>query len=69
MLAPGANVGTLHTGNVVLGALSTFQAEINGTAAGSYDQLNVTGTINLGGSKLDTQFGFTPAAYRQAAKQ
>ncbi len=54
-LAPGNSPGILNTGNVALTAGVTFEVEIAGTAlgAGGYDQLNVTGTVSLGGATLD----------------
>ena len=36
--------------------------ELNGTTVSSgYDQLNVSGTVDLGGSILNASLGFTPA--------
>jgi autotransporter-associated beta strand protein len=61
-LSPGASPGILRSGNVSLGATSVFRAELNGAVAGSgYDQLQVSGTVNLGGSTLNASLGFTPA--------
>ncbi len=49
-LAPGASAGTLSTGNVTFGSGANFKVELGGTTAGSgYDQLNVTGSVTLGG--------------------
>lgn len=62
MLSPGLSPGRLNSGNVTMNAASTFRAELNGTTAGtSYDQLNVTGAVNLGGSTLNASLGFTVA--------
>ncbi len=59
--APGASVGILTCSNVTLNANTTFAVELNGTTPGSgHDQLNVTGTVNLGGSILSVVQGFTP---------
>ncbi len=52
----------LKTGNVAFSAGSTLSVTLNGTTAGSgYDQLNVTGTVNLAGAALNVNLGFTPA--------
>jgi autotransporter-associated beta strand protein len=60
-LAPGTSPGILNTGNVSLTSSSIFSVELNGTAAGTgYDQLNVTGTVSLGGSALSASLGFSP---------
>ena len=41
---------------------STFNVVLNGAAAGTgYSQLNVNGSVDLGGSTLNTSLGFTPA--------
>jgi hypothetical protein len=50
-------------GNVTLDSGSTFNVALNGATAGTgYDQLNVTGSVNLGGSALVATLGFTPTA-------
>ncbi len=62
-LAPGHSPGCLASGNLVLSG--TLQAEIAGTTACTgYDQLQVTGTVNLTGSILTPVLlnNFTPAA-------
>ena len=65
-VSPGDNgPGILNAqGNVSLDSSSTFTAELNGAAPGAtgYDQLNVTGEVDLGGSTLSPSLGFTPAA-------
>lgn len=62
-LAPGTSPGILNAGNTSLGSASTFSVEINGTTVGTqYDQLNVTGTVGLGGSTLAVSSGFTAPA-------
>src|ERR1051325_632558 len=55
--------GILNCGNLTLNAASTYFVELNGTTPGSgHDQLNVTGTVNLGGATLSIiSLGFTPA--------
>ncbi|HEV3310920.1 MAG TPA: putative Ig domain-containing protein [Chloroflexota bacterium] len=62
-LAPGSTTTQiLKTGNVAFSAGSTFTVTLNGTAAGTgYDQLSVTGTVNLAGATLNVNLGFTPA--------
>jgi fibronectin-binding autotransporter adhesin len=47
-LAPGNSPGTLNTGSLSLtGANATIAMEIGGIGAGEYDQINVTGAVNL----------------------
>ena len=54
VLSPGSSPGILSTGSVSFVPGSTFKAEVNGTTPGTnYDQLAVTGTVNLGGSTLN----------------
>ncbi len=62
-VSPGSGPGILNSGNVNWSSGSpTFVVELNGTTAGSgYDQLNVTGTVNLTGATLTGTVGFTPA--------
>ncbi|HEY7193209.1 MAG TPA: autotransporter-associated beta strand repeat-containing protein, partial [Gemmatimonadales bacterium] len=61
-LAPGPAPGTgiLNSGNLNLSAgAPAFSVELNGSTAGtSYDQVNVTGTVNLTGSVLGGTMGF-----------
>ena len=65
-VTPGTSPGILSSGNVVLVSGSTFAVEIGGTTAGNaatnHDQLNVTGTIDLGNATLSTAAfnGFVP---------
>ena len=45
---------------------TTFYAEINGPNVGSqYDQVNVTGTVSLGGATLNPTLGFAPTTGQQ----
>jgi autotransporter-associated beta strand protein len=62
-LAPGSTTTQIFkTGNVAFSAGSTFAVTLNGTTAGTdYDQLSVTGTLNLAGATLNVTLGFTPA--------
>jgi autotransporter-associated beta strand protein len=65
-LAPGDSPGLLHTGDLALAAGAHFAVELGGTAAGigGYDQIDVTGAVDLGGATLDLALtgGFNPAA-------
>ncbi len=55
----GTGVGTLATGSLALdqsgGVNTTFAADINGTAAGSFDRVNVAGGVNLSGVGLQVR--------------
>ncbi|MFO0882076.1 MAG: hypothetical protein U0491_01365 [Candidatus Saccharimonadales bacterium] len=46
-VAPGQSPGILNTGNVTYTS-GTLDVEVGGAASGQYDQLNVTGTVDLG---------------------
>lgn len=63
-ISPGNGPGVLHSASVTMNSSTTFKADINGTTPGNsngdYDQLNVTGTVNLGGASLNATLGFTP---------
>lgn len=52
-VAPGMSPGILNSGNTTFTG-GTFEVELGGTTAGNgdgfYDQLNVTGTVDLGGA-------------------
>lgn len=56
-LAPGNSTGVLDTGDLNLNDMSQLQVEIGGTTAGTdYDQVNVTGTVNIApDATLDVQ--------------
>lgn len=64
-LAAGASAGILNTGSIALVAGAFFEAEIGGTTPGigGYDQVKVSGTVNLGGATLDASLlgGFVPS--------
>ncbi len=62
--AASAGSGILNSGNVNFSSTAALNVDLDGTIAGTgYDQLNVTGTVNLGTStKLNVTLGtgFTP---------
>jgi fibronectin-binding autotransporter adhesin len=62
-LAPGSPTTEIFkTGNVAFSTGSTYAVTLNGTTAGTgYDQLSVTGTVNLGSATLSVNLAFTPA--------
>ena len=61
-IAPGGSPGILTCSNVSLSVWVNFQVELNATTAGSgHDQLNVNGSVALGGALLSVTPGFTPA--------
>ena len=61
-LAPGASPGILDTGSLNLDVGSTLAIELNGaTVDTDYDQVNVTGSITLGGA-LSLSVGYAPVA-------
>ena len=68
-LAPGnaGATGVLSTGSLSLSGFSNFDVQLNGASAGTgYDQVNVTGSVNLdsdgsGGAILNLSLNFTPA--------
>jgi autotransporter-associated beta strand protein/probable HAF family extracellular repeat protein len=60
-VTPGSAGATaiLNTGNLLLKSGSNDNVALDGSNAGSgYDQLNVTGTVSLTGSKLNVTLGF-----------
>jgi autotransporter-associated beta strand protein len=64
-LAPGAvgfgSIGVLSSGSVTFQTGSTFAVDLIGSTPGTgYDQLNVSGTVNLGNATLLLSGGFTP---------
>jgi fibronectin-binding autotransporter adhesin len=64
-LAAGSSAGLLSTGSLQLEDGAFLVAEVGGALAGSeYDQIDVTGTVNLGGATLTASFinGFVAAA-------
>ncbi|MFT3746150.1 MAG: cohesin domain-containing protein [Pyrinomonadaceae bacterium] len=60
-LSPGFSPGIINSGNFSLVSGSNLNIELNGNIAGSlYDQVNVTGTVSLGGANLVTSVGYAP---------
>ncbi len=58
-ISPGFSPGIVNSGNLSLVAGSDVNIELNGTTPGTgHDQLNVTGTVNLGGADLNVTTGF-----------
>jgi fibronectin-binding autotransporter adhesin len=59
----GGSVGKLSSGSVAFNASSYLYLQLNGSLpGGTYDQLNVTGTVSINGSSnLYETLGFTPA--------
>jgi autotransporter-associated beta strand protein len=52
-ISPGASPGRLRTGNLALGTGVTLDMQIAGSVAGvNYDQVQVTGSVNLNGATL-----------------
>jgi hypothetical protein len=68
---PGAGPGVINSGNLTLLAGSNLNLEIGGATpgngAGFHDQLNVNGTVTLGGATLNVGAagGFVPVANQQ----
>jgi fibronectin-binding autotransporter adhesin len=62
-IAPGLSPGCLNTGDLTV--LGSFEAEIGGTTACTgYDQIKVTGAVDVTNGTLNTSLynGFKPAA-------
>jgi autotransporter-associated beta strand protein len=58
----GNNTGTLTTGALTLASGSNFRVDINGTTAGTFDQISVaTGGVTITGSNLAVTVGTTLA--------
>lgn len=65
-LAPGESPGILHASSAALGAGTTYQLELAGSSPGSgYDQLDVHGSVSLGGAALSPLVEFEPAVGEQ----
>jgi fibronectin-binding autotransporter adhesin len=66
-IAPGTSPGTLTCSNLIAsGGNGTLQIELNGTTPSStHDQINVRGTVDLLGLKLNASLGFNSAVSDQ----
>lgn len=65
VIAPGQSPGILSTGNLTFVSGSTYEFELGGTTVGTeYDQIDVTGTVDLGSGTLQIILydGFKPTA-------
>jgi hypothetical protein len=61
-VSPGTSPGIIHSDDLLLGANSSYAVELNGLTPGSgYDQLDVIGTVALGGM-LNLSASFSPTA-------
>ncbi len=62
--ARGQSPGLFHAGNTVLQAGSILEVELNGSSVGGslgYDQVDIDGTIGIGGAILAVDLGFQAA--------
>jgi autotransporter-associated beta strand protein len=60
-VAPGLSPGILRARNTVLSNDSVLHIELNGPSAGTgYDQLSISGSNTITGSKLDATLNFAP---------
>ena len=64
-VAPGHSPGVLHTGSIAFNGQTTYAVELAGSGAGQFDQLDVTGSVSLGGATLTVDQTFTPGATDQ----
>lgn len=62
-ISPGFSPGIISSGSLTLTSGSFVDIELNGTTPGTgHDQLNVTGSVDLGGATLNVTTGFVPTA-------
>lgn len=52
-VAPGMSPGILNSGDLTFVSGSTYEFEVGGAGNGEYDQINVTGTVDLGNGTLE----------------
>jgi fibronectin-binding autotransporter adhesin len=58
----GAAPGVQHVHDLALSSGSSYVVQLDGPAPGTgYDQLDVIGSVSLGGATLDASLGFAPA--------
>jgi len=63
-LHPGGSPGILASGSLAMSPGFCFDVSLDGPAAGSgYSELDVTGTVDLGGATLGATLGYAPAWY------
>jgi autotransporter-associated beta strand protein len=63
-LHPGGSPGILASGSLAMSQGFSFDVSLDGPAAGTgYSQLDVTGTVDLGGASLGATLGYIPAFY------
>ncbi|MCX5653817.1 MAG: autotransporter-associated beta strand repeat-containing protein, partial [Planctomycetota bacterium] len=63
-LHPGGSPGILASGNLAMSPAFCFDVSLDGSAAGTgYSQLDVTGTVDLGGATLGATLGYAPPWY------
>jgi autotransporter-associated beta strand protein len=64
-VSPGASPGILNSGSFG-GGSGTVRIELNGTTPGTgYDQLNVSGSVNLAGMSLSASLGYASSTNDQ----
>ena len=64
-VSPGASPGILNSGSFG-GGSGTVRIELNGTTPGTgYDQLNVSGSVNLSGMSLNASLGYASSTNDQ----
>ncbi len=63
-ISPGLSPGIINSGDLTLVSGSTLTIELasNAGPGTGHDQINVTGTVSLGGATLNLMNGFTPVA-------
>jgi fibronectin-binding autotransporter adhesin len=65
-VTPGNSAGLLYSANLTLNSNSVLEVELNGTNVGvDYDQISVTGTVELGNATLTVLPGFSGAVGNQ----
>jgi autotransporter-associated beta strand protein len=63
-LHPGGSPGILASGSLAMSPGFHFDVSLDGPAAGTgYSELDVTGSVDLGGATLDATLGYAPAWY------
>ncbi len=62
-VAPGVSPEIINSGDVSFSSGSNFDVELDDTTPGTggHDQLNVTGTVALGGAAVNVSLGFSPS--------